>query len=107
MCLPGLEPGNLGLICRDATTDPSSWRWELMFKCNIYMLQIENRALGAVHLLRDMKGGWGSKPIYYSIMWGGVNPILLCTVDTNTFVPCLLGIEKQLFCAGKVLALCK
>ena len=83
MCLPGLEPGNLGLICQDATTDPSSWRWELMFKCNIYMLQIENRALGAVHLLRDMKGVGGVSQ-YITVLRGGVNPILLCIVDTNT-----------------------
>ena len=37
----------------------------------------------------------------------GGNPILQSTVDIKTFVPFLLGIGKQLFCARKVLALCK
>ena len=53
-------------------------------------------------------GGGGSKPLYDSITGeGGGNPILQSTVDIKTFVPCLLGIGKQLFCARKVLALCK
>ena len=109
MCLPGIEHGTHWLVCRDTTTEPSSWRWELMFKYNIYVtnrnqsiiLAVSKRFL--VHFSDTPYIVWGVS-IYQDMCFLSVCPVTWIDLDkwisVKTFHVSLLG-SHSLVLAGR------